>query len=88
VRVVALWSFVLRVRERNGNTTCLFFRCLVDIVDALHGSAVAVAGLIEYVKYSCGKGGLAVVNVADRTYVNVGLGCILKTSAVFCCALV
>ncbi len=70
VRVVTLFRFVLDVSGVNRNTARLFFGRLIDFV-------VTHFLCLTFARHnhgdSCGQSGLAVVNVADGTNVDVGL---------------
>src|SRR6185503_1696011 len=83
VSVVPGRRLVLGVRERNGDSACLLFRRLVDVVDALDRRRIAVSGLREDVQDGRGKSGLAVVDVSDSTDVDVRLRTIE-----FCCHMI
>src|SRR6185312_14492656 len=84
VSVVALRRLVLRVRERDGDTTRLLFRSLIDVIDTFHARRVTVAGLRENVQDRRGKSGLAVVDVTDRADVDVRLIAL----EFFCCHMI
>ncbi len=72
VRVVALPGLVLDVGDRNGNTTLTLLGSLVDV---LEGGVVGLAALLlrQDLGDGCGKGGLTVVDVTNRTNVYVWL---------------
>ena len=69
VRIVTLVGLILDVGSVDCDTTSLFFGRFVDfVVSHLHSVAFAS----HYHRDSCGQSSFTVVNVADRTNVNVG----------------
>ena len=69
VRVVTRIRFVLVVRERDSNTARLFFRRIVNFVNALLFGVFA--GEMEHVKNRRGERRFPVVNVANGAYVHM-----------------
>ena len=70
VRIVALVGLVLNVRGVDRDTTSLFLGRLIDLIIA-HLRCLTLR--CHNHGDSCGQSGLAVVNVSDRTDVDVGL---------------
>ena len=68
VRVVTSRGIVLNVRGVDGDTTCFFFRCVIDLVES---TRLATEFLSQYVGDCSSQGSFTVVNVADSTNVNV-----------------
>jgi len=84
VGVVTIRRLVLGVRERDGDTTRLLFRRLVDIIDAFDGRCVSVPCFRKDVQDRRGKSGLAVVDVSDRADVDVRL----RSLKFICCHMI
>ena len=72
VSVVTLFGLVLNVSGVDRDTSCSFFRSVIDLV-ICHELVISVKKR-ESLGYSCGKGSLTMVNVADSTNVDMGLG--------------
>src|SRR5688500_12077841 len=70
VRVVALLRLVLHVRGVDRDAARLFFRRRIDLVVVLRLAAVL---LRQDVRHRRRERGLAVIDVADRAHVHVGL---------------
>ena len=70
VRIVTLVRLVLNVCGVDCDTACFLFGRLVDLVVA---HLLSLTFACHNHGDSCGQSGLAVVNVADRTDVDVGL---------------
>ena len=70
MRVVALLALVFDVGGRNGDTAGLFLGGRIDLVV---GAGLGFAGLCQHGGDGGSQGGLAVVNVSDRTDVHVVL---------------
>ncbi|EFE21325.1 hypothetical protein EDWATA_03663, partial [Edwardsiella tarda ATCC 23685] len=68
VSVVTGRGVIFNVRGVDGDTTSLFFRRVIDLVECASATAV---GLSQYGGDSSGQGSFTVVNVADSTDVNV-----------------
>jgi len=68
VCVVTSRRIVLYVRSVDGDTTGLFFRRVVDLIECTSGSAV---GLGTDLGQSSSQSGLAMVNVTDGAHVQV-----------------
>ncbi|OKO99348.1 hypothetical protein Xentx_03612 [Xenorhabdus thuongxuanensis] len=68
VCVVTSWGIVLYVRSRDGDTTCFFFWCVVDLVECTRVTAVSFC---QNGSDCSSQGSFTVVNVADSTNVNV-----------------
>ncbi|PHM39709.1 hypothetical protein Xmir_04418 [Xenorhabdus miraniensis] len=68
VRVVASWGIVFYVRSRDGDTTCFFFWCVIDLVECTSATAVSFC---QNGGDCSSQGSFTVVNVADSTNVNV-----------------
>ena len=71
VSIVTIGSFIFNVRRVDRDTTFLFFRSIVNLVERLH---FAETILREYMSNSGSKSSLTVVNVTDGTNVHVRLG--------------
>ena len=71
VGIVALFSFIFHVGRVNGDAPFPLFGSVVDFLELLHLSQTLTGQ--QHGDGSCG-GGLAVVNVADGAYVDVGFG--------------
>ena len=72
VRVVALLRRIFRVMQRDGDATRLLFRSIVDLVDLLFFLCPTLQK--QNVRDRRGQRGLAMIDVANRTYVEVRLG--------------
>ena len=70
VSIVTLFGLVLNVSGVYRDSSCFLFRSFIDFV-ILHLLSFALRRAVH--RDSCGKSGLAVVNVADSTNVNVRL---------------
>ncbi len=70
VGVVALFSFVLNVSDSDSNTAFAFFRRVVDGVESAEFGSAAQGHRFSD---GGGKGGFAVVNVADSANIDVRL---------------
>ena len=73
VSVVTLLGLVLHVGDVNGNTTGLFFRGLIDLVER-EGIVEIGIFLRQHLGDSCGQGGLTMVDVTDGANVYVRFG--------------
>ena len=73
VSVVTLSGFVFDVSRIDGDTTFLFFRSVVDLVEGLHIFATE-ALIVEGQGDSGGQSSLAVVNVTNSTDIYVRFG--------------
>ena len=71
VCVVTLRSFVFNVSSVNSDTTFLFFRSVVDLVERLSFRKTSIS---KHLSDSSSKSSLTVVNVTDSTNVHVRLG--------------
>ena len=71
VSIVTLVGLILNVSGIDGDTSFSLLRSLIDHIVSLILSLTLHS---ESLGDSCGKSGLAVVNVADSTNVYVGLG--------------
>ncbi len=74
VCIVTLFGLVLNVSGVDGNTTLLLFRSVVDLIERLDLVSVTGYSFCEHLGDSCGESGLAVVNVADSTDVDMRFG--------------
>src|SRR3989344_4999635 len=81
VCIVPIGCLILGVRERDGDAARLLFRCLVDVVYALHSGRVATPRFVQHSEDCRREGGLAVVHVPDGADVDVRLTAI----KFFCC---
>ena len=79
--IVTMVGLILNVCGVDGYTTSLLFGCLVDFI-ITHCSGLTLLG--ESHGDSCGKGGLAVVNMADGADVNMGFSS-FKLLLCHCC---
>jgi hypothetical protein len=70
--VVAVGSLVLDMGDVDRDTALLFLRCLVDLLKG-HVGVVLGISRSQDLRDRRGKGGLAVVDVPHRPYVEVGL---------------
>ncbi|PHM73653.1 hypothetical protein Xcab_04335 [Xenorhabdus cabanillasii JM26] len=68
VCIVTRWSIVFYVRSRDGDTTCFFFWCVIDLVECTSVTAVSFR---QNGSDGSSQGSFTVVNVADSTNVNV-----------------
>ena len=75
VSVVTLPGLVLDVGDRNGDATLTLLGSLIDVLESGVVSLAAI-GLRENLGDGSGKGGLAVVDVTNRTDVYVRLATI------------
>ena len=71
VCVVTLRSFVFNVSSVDSDTTFLFFRSVVDLVERLSFRKTSIS---KHLSDSSSKSSLTVVNVTDSTNVHVRLG--------------
>ena len=71
VCVVTLRSFVFNVSSVNSDTTFLFFRSVVDLVERLSFRKTSIS---KHLSDSSSKSSLTVVNVTDSTNVHVRFG--------------
>ena len=74
VCIVTALGLVLNVSGVDGNTTLFLFRSVVDLVEGLYFAFVTLHAGCEHLGDGSGEGGLAVVNVADSTDVDVRFG--------------
>ena len=74
VCIVTGLGLVLNVSGVDGNTTLFLFGSVVDLVEGLDLAFVTLYAGCEHLGDSSGKGGLAVVNVADSTDVDMRFG--------------
>ena len=71
VCIVALVGLILNVSGVDCDTTLSLFRSLIDICIVLE---LCIALVCKVLGDSCGQSGLTMVNMADRTNVNMGFG--------------
>ena len=71
VSIVTMISLILNVSGVDGDTTLSLLRSLIDHIVSLELSLTLKS---QNLGDSCGKSGLAMVNVTDGTNINVGLG--------------
>ncbi|PPE58917.1 hypothetical protein F157LOC_02900 [Pectobacterium brasiliense] len=69
VRIVARRGIVLNVRRVDGDTTCFFFWCVIDLVEC---TRVTTVGFSQNGSDCSSQSRFTMVNVADSTDVNVG----------------
>ena len=77
VCIVTLVGFVLDVSNRNGDTALALFRSLIDVLESREvrmGSTMRPVVHGQGLGNGCRQRGLTMVDVADRTNVNMRLG--------------
>lgn len=80
VSVVTLLGLVLDVGDVDGDTAGGLFRSGIDLVEVVLRVDIRVL-LVQHLGDGCSQGGLAVIDVADGTNVNVRL----STLVLFLC---
>mmetsp|Transcript_18285 Transcript_18285/g.27618 ORF Transcript_18285/g.27618 Transcript_18285/m.27618 type:complete len:335 (+) Transcript_18285:323-1327(+) len=71
VSVVAIRGIVLNVGSRNGNTTRLLFRCVIDLVEGTRRACTP--NFVTYTGQGSSQSGFTMVNVTNGAYVQVRL---------------
>ena len=75
VSVVSVRCLILYVCGRNCDSSCLLFRCLVDLIEC--NVCTQSVSLVQYLCDSCCQSCLTMVNVADSTNVDMWFGSLI-----------
>ena len=75
VCVVSVRSLILYVCGRNRDSSCLFFRRLIDFVECY--VSTQTVSCVQCLSDCCSQSGLTVVNVANCTDINMRFGSLI-----------